>query len=403
MENVKHPEIIKYQRLIKAVQDLSLAHDLPTVTEIIRIVSRELTGADGATFILREGDQCVYVEENAIAPLWKGKRFPLDGCISGLAMKLKKQIAIEDIYSDDRVPHDLYRPTFVKSLVMVPIRSSRPIGVIGNYWSHKHSPSAEELDILQSLADITAVTLENIKTNEDLELRVTERTRKLEELNNELELFSYSVSHDLRAPLRSINGFMTILLEEHADKLEGEAKDLANKVIKNARQMTKLIDDLLDFFKTGKRKLTRTLVPVKRLLDDLLEEMKPSYRERDIRFIFGELPDCEADLDLLKQVWINLLSNAIKYTSQNQHAVVELGSILENNQTIYFIKDNGAGFDMTYYDNLFGVFQRLHSPRHFEGNGIGLAIVERIITSHKGKVWADAKINGGATFYFTLG
>lgn len=403
MEQLKTPDILKYQLLVKAVQDLSLAHDLATITEIVRVAAREITGADGATFILKDGDECYYAEENAMEPLWKGKRFPINACISGWVMRHKQYVAISDIYQDDRVPHDWYRPTFVKSLVIVPIRASRPLGAIGNYWSTTHSPSPEELDILQSLANITAVTLENIKTNEELEQRVVARTKELEEVNNELELFSYSVSHDLRAPLRSINGFMSILLEEHGKLLNDDARELADKVVKNANQMTKLIDDLLKFFKAGKKEILKTEIPVTRLITEILEEMKPSYEGRSIEFKLLDLPNCQADLNLLKQVWLNLISNAIKYSAHTSPAIIEIGSFVRENETVYYVKDNGAGFDMNYYSKLFGVFQRLHSPRLFEGNGIGLALVEKIIAFHKGKVWAESKLNSGATFYFTLG
>ncbi|MBL7933222.1 MAG: GAF domain-containing protein [Bacteroidia bacterium] len=402
MVEVKSPGLEKYQRLIKAVHDLSLAHSLEDVMDIVRMASRELTGSDGTTFILREGDLCYYAEENSIGPLWKGSRFSIDTCVSGWVMKNKKSLAIQDIYKDSRVPHDLYRPTFVKSLVMVPIRISNPIGVIGNYWSHEHLPSSDELEILQSLANITSVTLQNIKTNEELERRVRERTQELENVNKELELFSYSVSHDLRAPLRSINGFMTILLEDHSSKFDKDANDLALRVMNNARQMTKLIDDLLAFFKTGKKSLSKTDIQTTSFVKGIVDELKSGVNDRIIDFSIKNLEDCNADASLLKQVWLNLISNAIKYTSKLATAKIEIGSKRENSKTVYYIKDNGAGFDMKFYDKLFGIFQRLHSPKLFEGNGIGLAIVERIVTSHNGKIWAESTPGEGASFYFTL-
>ncbi len=168
------------------VQELSLARDLETVMSIVRIAARELTGADGATFVLRQDDQCFYAEENAISPLWKGRRFPMEMCISGWVMLHREPALIEDIYKDPRIPVDAYRPTFVRSLAMVPIRTLNPIGAIGNYWAKRHRPTAEQVNLLQALADTTAVALENVRVYEELERRVHDRTAELQVVNNEL-------------------------------------------------------------------------------------------------------------------------------------------------------------------------------------------------------------------------
>ncbi len=168
------------------VQQLSLARDLDTVMSIVRIAARELTGADGATFVLRQDDQCFYAEENAISPLWKGRRFPMGMCISGWVMLHREPALIEDIYKDPRIPVDAYRPTFVRSLAMVPIRTLNPIGAIGNYWAKRHRPTAEQVKLLQALADTTAVALENVRVYEELERRVNDRTAELQVVNNEL-------------------------------------------------------------------------------------------------------------------------------------------------------------------------------------------------------------------------
>ncbi|HSC37343.1 MAG TPA: GAF domain-containing protein, partial [Chitinophagaceae bacterium] len=167
------------ERLLAAVQELSLARNLETVMHIVRTVARDLTGADGATFILRKNDRCYYADEDAIGPLWKGQDFPMHQCISGWSMIHHQAVIIEDIYADDRIPHDAYRPTFVKSLAMVPIRAVDPIGAIGNYWATPHLPTAEEVKLLQALADITTVTLENINIYNELEQRVKDRTAEL--------------------------------------------------------------------------------------------------------------------------------------------------------------------------------------------------------------------------------
>ncbi len=173
--------------LVEVVQRLSLARDLPTVQEIVRHAARHLTGADGATFVLKDGDRCFYADEDAIAPLWKGQRFPMSACISGWSMLNRRPAVIEDIYADDRIPHDAYRPTFVKSLVMVPIRTLDPIGAIGNYWATPHRPTEAEVKLLGALADTTAVALENVRVFTELEDRVRARTAELEETNRRLE------------------------------------------------------------------------------------------------------------------------------------------------------------------------------------------------------------------------
>src|SRR5215216_2626800 len=169
------PTILQMSRLVSAVQELSLARNLATITDVVRRAARELTGADGATFVLREGDKCHYAEENAISPLWKGQRFPLSTCISGWAMLNRQAAVIEDIYADPRIPADAYRPTFVKSLAMVPIRTEAPIGAIGNYWATRRQPTGEEVELLQALANTTAVAMENVRVYAELEQRVKER------------------------------------------------------------------------------------------------------------------------------------------------------------------------------------------------------------------------------------
>src|SRR5262245_32985478 len=173
--------------LVEVVQRLAMARDVVAVREIVRRAARRLTGADGATFVLRDGDRCHYVDEDAIAPLWKGQRFPMSACISGWSMLNRQPAVIEDIYTDDRIPHDAYRPTFVKSLVMVPIRTLDPVGAIGNYWAKPHRPTRAEVKLLQALADTTAVALENVRVFEELEQRVRARTAELEDANRRLE------------------------------------------------------------------------------------------------------------------------------------------------------------------------------------------------------------------------
>jgi signal transduction histidine kinase len=396
----KLPNTHQTDRLVIAVQELSMARDLQTVMDIVRKAAREMTGADGATFILRDNGMCFYAEEDAISPLWKGLRFPMNACISGWAMINRKHTVIEDIYQDERIPIEAYAPTFVKSMAMVPIRTLDPIGAIGIYWAKQHRPPEEDIRLLQSLADITAVTMENIQVYAELEQRVRDRTNELELINRELEAFSYSVSHDLRAPLRAIHGFMNILHEDYISQLDQEAKRIASRVSNSVQEMSTLIDDLLKFFRMGKQELIKTKVPVQSLVEEVCRQAKEQEPERDIEFLIGPMPEVRADGALLRQVWINLVSNALKYTRNKPKTIIEIG-IESDDVPSYYIRDNGVGFDMQYYSKLFGVFQRLHSQQEFEGTGIGLAIVQRII-KHQGEIRAESSPGQGATFYFNL-
>lgn len=238
--------------------------------------------------------------------------------------------------------------------------------------------------------------------NEELEHRVIQRTAQLEAVNKELESFSYSVSHDLRAPLRAVDGFSRMLQEDYSDRLDTEGNRFLKVVRDNAKRMGELIDDLLDLSRLNRKEMSRRSISVNNLIQQVLSDLDRTLESRQIEFILADLPDCQADISLLTQVWMNLLSNAIKYTSKTENARIEIGFQIIGEEIVYFIRDNGAGFDMQYADKLFGVFQRMHLDREFEGTGIGLAIVQRIVQRHGGHIWAEAVINQGAAFYFTI-
>jgi signal transduction histidine kinase len=237
--------------------------------------------------------------------------------------------------------------------------------------------------------------------NQKLEQKVMERTIEIEAANKELESFSYSISHDLRAPLRSIHGYTNILAEEYAGKLDDEAKRLMGIILNNTKKMSQLIDDLLEFSRLGRKGLRKANVSMMSIVESVWQELNV-MEDRKIEFILRPLPDACADSSTIRQVWVNLISNALKYTRNNERTVIEISSEKKDGAIIYFIKDNGTGFDMEYYDKLFGVFQRLHSQKEFEGTGVGLAIVQRIIIKHGGRIWAEAEVGKGASFYFKL-
>jgi len=391
------------ERLLTAVQDLSRARTLDAVMEIVRHAARDISGADGATFVLRDVDKCFYAEEDAIAPLWKGKRFPMSACISGWVMLNRKAAVIEDIYADPRIPADAYRPTFVKSLAMVPIRTQDPIGAIGNYWATKRMPPPETVRLLEALANFTSIAIENADLYASLERRVQERTRDLAEANHELEAFSYSVSHDLRTPLRHMDGFLGLLKKELGPGTGAEAAKLLGKVEDSVKRMDLLIADLLAFSRMGRAEMRSCRVDLARLLSQVKEELSEDIRGRSVAWNTGELPEVEGDPDLLRQVLANLVGNAVKFTRKQPQAAIEVGAApVKDGRAVIYVRDNGAGFDMAYAERLFGLFQRLHLQEDYEGTGIGLANVRRIIKRHGGEVWAESAPGKGATFYFTL-
>jgi signal transduction histidine kinase len=391
------------ERLVEVVQELSLARNLETVVAIVRHAARELTGADGATFILREDEQCHYVDEEAIAPLWKGQRFPLAACISGWSMLNRQPAVIEDIYADPRVPHDAYRPTFVKSLAMVPIRTLDPIGAIGNYWAYPHLPTGLEVKLLQALADTTAVALENVRVYGELEQRVRDRTAELEEANRELNAFSYAVSHDLRAPVRHIAGFADLLLENSKDGLDDDGLEYLDSIRRSAGRMHQLIDDLLELSRTMQSPVKRERVDLSRLAHEFADQLRAAFVSRQVEFVIEDGLAVEGDAGLLRIALENLFSNAWKFTSRKDAARIEFGADRRSQDGLaYYVRDNGAGFDMRHAGRLFNVFQRLHANDDFPGTGVGLATVQRIVRKHGGRIWAEAALNQGAAFFFTL-
>jgi len=238
--------------------------------------------------------------------------------------------------------------------------------------------------------------------NMELEHRVHERTAQLESANRELEAFSYSVSHDLRAPLRAMDGFSTAVIEDFGTLLPADGLRMLQTIGKSAQQMGELIDDLLTFSRLSRQALQKQAVSTDKMVAGVLDELGAPWPGRKVDISIGSLPSCEADPKLLKQVWLNLLSNALKYTGKRDTAMVEIGCRRDASRNVYFVRDNGTGFDMRYASKLFGVFQRLHHPEDFDGTGVGLAIVQRIVHRHGGRVWAEAELDQGSTFSFTL-
>jgi PAS domain S-box-containing protein len=261
---------------------------------------------------------------------------------------------------------------------------------------------AEWIGAVQDIED-RRVLEQSLRTlNAELEQRVADRTSQLQQANKELESFSYSVSHDLRAPLRAIGGFCALLTQDHEQQLDAEARRKLGVIKSEAARMGMLIDDLLAFSRLGRKALQTTALDMRELAAKAYSQLSRDQADRKVEFRLGSLPTALGDRSLFEQVWVNLLSNAVKFSSKKEAATIEVGAISEEREHVYFVRDNGAGFDPRYSGNLFGVFQRLHGNDEFPGTGVGLALVHRIVTRHGGRVWADSKLGEGATFHFTV-
>lgn len=254
----------------------------------------------------------------------------------------------------------------------------------------------------QMLTQIQEQNAEITRFNQKLEQSVKERTHELDLANKELEAFSYSISHDLRAPLRSVNGYAQILNEDYGDKIDDDGKRVIRVIIGSAKRMGQLIDDLLDFSRMGRKEVIKTKINMDSFVRGVVDELLENEKNRDIRVDIKPLGVYLVDANMIRQVWVNLISNAFKYSRKKEISWIEIGSIILDKEVTYFVKDNGAGFNMEYAHKLFGVFQRLHKESDFEGTGVGLALSKRIIDRHQGRMWAESKPDIETTFYFSI-
>ncbi|MCZ7384543.1 MAG: ATP-binding protein [Candidatus Methanoperedens sp.] len=272
----------------------------------------------------------------------------------------------------------------------------------GSLFAFVRNASRELVHHSEENARLYGEATQRLEERKRAEKELIKRTTQLEAANKELEAFSYSVSHDLRAPLRAIDGFSRVLLEDHSDKLDSEAGRVLNIVRDNTKKMGQLIEDLLALSRLGRKQMEISEIDMAKLAKSIFDELKTTVPERAIQLDIKTLPPSHGDPSMIRQVFVNLLSNAIKFTRPKEKAVIEISGTTKGNENVYCVKDNGVGFDMQYLTKLFGVFQRLHSAEEFEGTGVGLAIVQRIIHRHGGRVWAEGNVNEGATFCFTL-
>lgn len=290
------------------------------------------------------------------------------------------------------------------------VRRIRKDGLLVSFrlWTTQlRDPEGRVIGTLKLHADITEQKEAEARVqelNRTLEKRVRQRTEELQRANDELQAFAYSVSHDLRAPLRAIDGFSKILISEYNSGLPEKAEHYLGLVRKNTGRMGRLIDDLLEFSRLGRQDLRTVDVNIHKLVSEILESLRQSGELNGTDVLIGTLPVCRADPSMTRQLIANLISNALKFSRQREVPRVEIGSRDgESGETVYFVKDNGAGFDMRYKDKLFGVFQRLHRQEDFPGTGVGLAIAKRVANRHGGRIWAEGEVDRGAVFYFTFG
>ncbi|MEJ5222981.1 MAG: ATP-binding protein [Anaerolineales bacterium] len=309
----------------------------------------------------------------------------------------------DDLPQDDRDMDTLRANKKVDSKLRIITKTGqiRWVRVLASpIWDEEHNLLRGVYGAVQDITAQEETQAQVRRLNVELEQRVVERTRELEAALTELESFSYSISHDLRAPLRALNGYASILLGDHRASLDAPSLDYAKLIESNARRMGVMIDGLITFLQLNRKTLRRETLDTKRLVLEVVRPMITENPHLDLRI--DDLPPCHADPDLLAQVFTSLLSNAVKFSRERNPAIVKVGAFMRNGRTTFFVQDNGAGFDMRYQSKLFGVFQKLHQVHEYEGEGLSLAIVQRIIQRHGGQIWAEAEVNKGATFYFTL-
>jgi PAS domain S-box-containing protein len=430
------------QRL--ALSEIQLAinqpHELASVlVRVAEITAQLLPASFGASVILFDPDTDRFTLGATTLPGTAPQDLPArvrqQGGASRWIVEHREPVIVTDTRNDPFGEGRAIQPADYGAYVGVPLLLDDEIwGVLYALDQNPRVYANEDLELLNAIASRAAVAISKARLYQKLQdanIQLEHRRAELEAANQELEAFSYSISHDLRAPLRAINGFARILLDEHAPKLEPALQRYLRMIRDNAEQMGKLIDDLLAFSRLGRQPVRKEHVAVGDLVRRVMEELR-AQENRQIEIVIGDLPDCQADPALLKQVWINLLSNAFKFTRKCAAPRVEIGALpiadfrlliaaetdsatrdsqfaLENMRLVrdsasivYFVRDNGAGFDMKYAHKLFGVFQRLHSQEEYEGTGVGLAIVRRIVHRHGGEVWAVGAVNQGATFYFMV-
>ena len=390
--------------LLSAVTELSFARELPRITEIVRGVARRLTGADGVTFVLKDGTDCYYADEDAVAPLWKGRRFPLSACISDWVMTHGEAVAIADIYADPRIPHDAYRPTFVKSLLMVPVRVEQPVAAIGAYWAEPHIATDAERHVLETLARAASLALTNVQLWTELQRHLAgeQQARRDAEAASAAattaslvkDQFLATVSHELRTPLNVMQGWLWQLRQP--DLPADRRRQGLDTIERNIALQVRLIEDLLDASRAvaGRLTLDSRLVDLPGIVQLVAELAQAEAREKGVTLAFrSEEPATLlvwGDGDRLQQVAWNLIANALKFTRRGGQVEVVVGR--RGNRATVTVRDTGIGIAPDFLPHVFDHFRQedATSVRAYGGLGIGLTIVQHLVRLHSGSVSAES-------------
>lgn len=401
--------VIGMRKLVDVVQRLSMVENMQSIVNIVKTAARNLTGADGATFVLKDRGFCHYVDEDAIAPLWKGKRFPLESCVSGWAMHHKTAAVIPDIYQDPRVPADAYRPTFVRSMVMVPIRKESPIGAIGNYWARLHEPSEREIDLLQSLADSTSIAISNVQLLESLQRALEQEKMARLEVDRQLSLrdeFISVASHELKTPLTPVLIHVQVLQK----LLSGSALapprpeklvQSVNSIEKQFRRFAHLVENLLDVsrIRLGKLQIrSEDGVDLAEIIEKTVSQFQgisPSVIDMQLE---GNLQG-SWDRMRVEQIVTNLVSNAIRYGEGRR---ILVGARSGGDSVELYCQDHGVGIPKEAQERIFQRFERASKIESYGGLGLGLFIVRQIVAQHGGTIWVESEPGKGATFRVRL-
>lgn len=388
--------------LVESITDtvikLSFATTSEDIADLVKSAARSIAGAEGAAFIFSDGSDCFYADEDAISPLWKGKRFPKESCISGYCMTQKKQEAIVDIYLDERIPHDLYRPTFVKSLLMTPVRKEAPIAAIGVYWAHNHQVSDEQSAMIQALADVTAIAVQNIEQKQNLEALVNKRTKELATSRDELKQLAYNVSHELQSPLRNMSSSLRQLSSRYKDRLDKDADTFISDALSSGTQVDRMLDALWMYARIEQDTMPPSSILSEDCLNRALTRLSDLITSTRTQVTHSSLPRVRANKAQLDYVFQELIENAIKFNLTDP--AIHINVQKQDDKWVFSLNDNGVGFDMVEGNLIFGMFQQLDKTK--PGTGMGLTVCRRIIESCGGQMWAQSNKNNGSTFYFSL-